>query len=55
MCAKTRVAPLEALTLPHSELQSAVLTAQLLNRIARNLNINIYNVYAFSHSQIVLC
>lgn len=54
VCAKTRVAPIKTITIPRLELQSAVLLAQLLTRIANNLNIDSSNIFAFSDSQIVL-
>ena len=54
VCAKTRVAPIKALTIPRLELQSAVILSQLLIRIATNLNIDVKNIHAFSDSQIAL-
>lgn len=55
VCAKTCVAPIQALTIPRLELQAALILSQLLNRIAQNLNIDQNNIFAFSDSQIVLC
>lgn len=55
ICAKTRVAPLSPVTIPRLELNGAVLLANLMNRVAENLNVSKANIHLWTDSSIVLC
>lgn len=54
-CAKTRVAPVKALTIPKLELMGAMLLSQLVDRVRKILNISLENCFLFTDSTIVLC
>lgn len=54
ICSKTRVAPLEPVTIPRLELNGAVLLTELMDRIATNLNISKDHVYLWTDSAIVI-
>ncbi len=51
---RTRVAPLKELTIPRLELQAALLLAELLKRVATNLQLPVEDSLAFTDSMIVL-
>lgn len=55
ICSKTRVTPINPVTIPRLELSGAVLLANLMNRVANNLNIPKSNVYLWTDSSVVLC
>ncbi len=52
--AKSRVAPVKAMTIPRLELTAALLLARLIKTVAIDLNIPISNCYAWTDSSIVL-
>ncbi len=54
VCAKTRVSPLKAVTIPKLELCAAVLLAELAHRVHKILKIKLSNVFAFSDSKVVI-
>ena len=54
LCAKSRVAPLKQQTIPRLELCAALLCAQLMARVTRDLNQLSALVYYWTDSQIVL-
>lgn len=55
ICAKTKVAPLNPVTIPRLELMGAVLVANLMNRISENLLIPKERIHLWTDSSIVLC
>lgn len=55
VCAKTRVTPIKLVTIPRLELSGVVLLANLMNRVAKNLNVSKENIYLWTDSSIVLC
>lgn len=54
ICAKSRVAPFDPKSIPRLELDGAVLLANLMNRVANNLNISHENVHLWTDSSVVL-
>lgn len=54
VCAKTRVAPIKPVTIPRLELNGAVLLANLMKRVAANLNIPQNSVYLWTDSSVLL-
>lgn len=55
VCSKTRVTPIKPITIPRLELNGAVLLANLMNRVAKNLNVASNNIHLWTDSSIVLC
>jgi len=54
ICAKTRVAPLKAATIPHLELNGALLLAELANKVADAWRNNIHSFQLWTDSTVVL-
>lgn len=54
VCAKTKVAPIAAQTIPRLELNGAVLLAKLMERVSQNLKISKELVHLWTDSSIVL-
>ena len=52
--AKTKVAPIKRLTIPRLELCAAVLSARLLNHVAKILRVCMEKIYAWTDSLVVL-
>ena len=52
--AKTRVAPIKRLTIPHLELCGATLLARVLHYISKTLNIAPEDIHASTNSLVVL-
>lgn len=57
VCAKTRVSPIKALTIPKLELCAAALLSKLIDRVHRVLRIDLSHIFTFSNSRrfIVAC
>ena len=56
LAAKTRVAPLKELTIPHLELLSCLLLVELLRVVISTLNyVNTAEIFCWSDSEISLC
>ncbi|CAI6362986.1 unnamed protein product [Macrosiphum euphorbiae] len=54
VCAKSRIAPINILTIPRLELCAAVLLSKLIKKIVPALRINVTNTYCWSDSNVVL-
>lgn len=54
LCSKTRVAPIKPVTLARLELCAALLVAQLIDQISKDLSIEKTNCFSYTDSQIVL-
>lgn len=54
LCFRTRVAPINKLTIPRLELQGAILLTTLVDRIRNSLSIDPKNIYCFTDSKIAL-
>jgi hypothetical protein len=54
VCAKSRIAPIDIITIPRLELCTAVLLSKLIEKIVPALRINVTNIYCWSDSKVVL-
>uniref|UniRef100_A0A2S2PTX9 Integrase catalytic domain-containing protein n=1 Tax=Schizaphis graminum TaxID=13262 RepID=A0A2S2PTX9_SCHGA len=54
VCAKSRIAPINIITIPRLELCAAVLLSKLIQKIVPALRINVTNIYCWSDSKVVL-
>jgi hypothetical protein len=54
ICAKSRVAPLRAVTLPRLELCAALILSRIFNTVLRTINVKIYQQFLWTDSTVVL-
>ena len=55
ICSRTHIAPLKPLTIPKLELCGALMVAKLMSSIAKDLNIPLQSLYAWTDSTITQC